>query len=270
MVEGDGLEGRLAAVQLEELVRLSALLRQARALVSRDSLRKVEVVGEVAVGREFEGTRQVGLELLLLLRRQAHEVQPATFGLRLAHERAHVVGDVERAQRRIVRDGAGDAIELAHVEHAVLERDLRSVLLGKRVEVGEPERGIVAAEGQEHVVDGGFIFQVQRSEFHGPAFRSIGCFAAEQDSTSGRRLGKRHQLATRTAPRGAVGAATLPIRSFFTTLLTRRNILFHLVIGLRQDGRKRPVWQRSYPTSAHGIFLVKPDMPCPVLFGIVS
>mgnify|MGYP007055182540 CR=1 FL=1 len=149
-------------------------------LVSRDSLRKVEVVGEVAVGREFEGTRQVGLELLLLLRRQAHEVQPATFGLRLAHERAHVVGDVERAQRRIVRDGAGDAIELAHVEHAVLERDLRSVLLGKRVEVGEPERGIVAAERQEHVVDGGFIFQVQRSEFHGPAFRSIGCFAAEQ------------------------------------------------------------------------------------------
>ena len=46
--------------------------------------------------------------------------------------------------------------------------------------------------------------------------------------------------------------------------------MFHLVIGLRQDGRKRPVWQRSYPTSAHGIFLVKPDMPCPVLFGIVS
>lgn len=218
MVEGDGLEGRLAAVQLEELVRLSALLRQARALVSRDSLRKVEVVGEVAVGREFEGTRQVGLEPLLLLRRQAHEVQPATFGLRLAHERAHVVGDVERAQRRIVRDGAGDAIELAHVEHAVLERDLRSVLLGKRVEVGEPERGIVAAERQEHVVDGGFIFQVQRSEFHGPAFRSIGCFAAEQDSTSGRRLKKRHRAATRIAHREAAGRPRYQYRRFLPHL----------------------------------------------------
>ncbi len=174
-IERDGFEGGIMAVQLEELVRLAALLRQTGALVGGDGFGEVEVVREVAIRREGEHAGQRGIEALLLVARQADEAQLVFRSLRFAHELPHVAGDVLRAERRVVRHGARDAVALPHEQHAVLKADLRPVLLLERVEVGEAERGIVAAERQQDVVDGGFVFEVQRSEFHGALVRSIGC-----------------------------------------------------------------------------------------------